>query len=179
MAKKYARKAEDISEADRLLQFFDQVDEYEKAAVRQREEAIRAAQETRPGAEIRPPVASAQPPVNESGRPKLRRQPGVGDPSAQIPEEPAAVQPAFPEAAGRFKLFKCAAGGPRLHVRTPTGRLILAIDDPAKVAIRGKGTETIDLQCGPQRGAPPVKVSYDPSGARGGAAGLLRRLEFE
>ena len=54
------------------------------------------------------------------------------------------------------------------------------MDDPQKVIIRGRESDTIDLYCGPQKEASPVWIEYDPPPAsETDIRGIARFVHFE
>ncbi|MEZ5355594.1 MAG: hypothetical protein R2762_23405 [Bryobacteraceae bacterium] len=179
MARKYAVEETDVLESDRLLAYLDRLDAYASQAAR-RNQAGRAGVE-RPAA---PPQSSAEeePPaladLTDQAPPTLRRRPLTAEDVAGDGLLEVVPSTQLAEIEGIFEALECRPEGARVHLRTAAGPLVLAIDDPALVAIRGKNADSIELQCGPQSGNPPVGAGYLPQGAPEGAAGLLRRLEY-
>jgi tetratricopeptide (TPR) repeat protein len=121
----------------------------------------------------RPVAASAATPVIEAGEaPRIVRR---ADPQRQ-PEE-AAPPPALPAIEGTLEVMECGKVA-RLHVRAAEKVSIFLIPDPRAVNIHSGTGEPVDLQCGPQKPARPVRIEYQTLSAPSDAAGLVRSLEF-
>ncbi len=80
---------------------------------------------------------------------------------------------------GRLVDVACGANPTIIAIATKETTLRLAIDDPSKVKVRGRGTggPTVDLECGAQD--TPIRVGYRPaSGGTLGAMGFVRVLDW-
>jgi tetratricopeptide (TPR) repeat protein len=86
--------------------------------------------------------------------------------------------PALPSVAGIFEHLECGKSA-RVHVRVDGRILIYVIADPASVDVRGGDGATVDLQCGPQKPARPIRIEYEPVAGQPDAPGVVRALEFK
>lgn len=85
-----------------------------------------------------------------------------------------------PSVAGTFVEFSCAKKQPRFVLNTPEGKVSFLMEDPEKVFIRGRESQTIDLYCGAQKEAAPVWIEYDPPPAsETDVRGIARIVHFE
>ncbi len=81
--------------------------------------------------------------------------------------------------AGEFVELECTGATPKLVVRTADGKVALLMDQPDKVVITGIQTETIQMNCGPQKAA-RVSVQYQPAEAtQADVKGSVRAIQFE
>ncbi|MSO20806.1 MAG: hypothetical protein EXQ56_10165 [Acidobacteria bacterium] len=106
--------------------------------------------------------------------PRLRRrEPMVAGYVEQVaPQEPTE------SAEGELQNFECMDGKVRLTMLAGGKKLSLMLVDPENVHIRGTGTATLDLTCGPQNPV-PVKIEYVPEpDAKLGTAGVIKAIIF-
>jgi hypothetical protein len=64
-------------------------------------------------------------------------------------------------------------------VRTEAKVQVFVIPDPRAVSIHSGSGEPVDLQCGPQKQPPHVRIEYQAMPGQSGADGLVRSLEFK
>ncbi|MFN3324247.1 MAG: tetratricopeptide repeat protein [Bryobacteraceae bacterium] len=118
------------------------------------------------------PQSLAQPfpdPSGDAPRRLLRR-----------PDEPEEVAPPPPkEVKGDFVRLECnQEPGPHLVLAVDSRELSFLIDQPDDIVLMGKGTDTVELRCGPQPKT-PVRIEFaDPGDSHPGVTGLLRVLDF-
>ncbi len=114
-----------------------------------------------------PEGASAE----DGGRPRLARQEGG---VVRPPEE----EPKHLEVSGEFQFLDCQKPPPVMVVLTVRGKQRFLLDKPSDISIRGLGTGTTDLSCGPQKRV-AVRVEYEkPAAGTAGIDGLVRGLVF-
>jgi hypothetical protein len=115
----------------------------------------------------------------DSAPPALRRREQVNETSAPTP----ATAPRLisrPSVAGTFVEFDCTKKQPRFVLSTTEGKVSFLMEDPQKVFIRGRDSDTIDLYCGTQKEAAPVWIEYDPPPAtEADVRGIARFVHFE
>ncbi len=172
-AKQYAKTPEEISLVDGLLQYFNQVQQYETAA----------------RGHVPPdPVPVAQPPAEEwqaatpapapetEGRPKLTRDPaGTGDGSAELsPREARMIR-----IEGSLQSVDCFGQRARLNVFAGGKKYSFAIYDPKSVIVTGTDGVAAELKCD-QRELIPVVLEFEPKDdPELGTLGVVRIIEFE
>jgi Tfp pilus assembly protein PilF len=101
----------------------------------------------------RPPNAQARNPFGEPGE-KLERVEGTA------------------------KSLDCDGKGARLTVQVGPKIMSFELGDPARIQLKHEGNRTFDFNCGPQKPF-SIAIEYVPaSGAAGGVAGAIRRMEF-
>jgi hypothetical protein len=113
------------------------------------------------------PAADADP-----NRPVIVRRPRVEEPAVVLPSAP----PPLPSVTGKFVELVCGKSA-ELVIDTASGKKRFVIDDPGKILIRGKGSDTIDLSCGVQKPA-TVELGFAPAPAGSKADGALRTLRL-
>ena len=86
----------------------------------------------------------------------------------------------LPSVAGVFVEFDCARPQPRFVLSTKQGNASFIMDDPKLVFIRGRESDTIELNCGKQKESLPVWIEYaPPPSPANGALGIARIVHFE
>jgi tetratricopeptide (TPR) repeat protein len=119
------------------------------------------------------PAEAAHPPI-------LRRQEASATPAAAAAAPRLIARPSYPSVAGTFVEFNCDRKQPRFVLKTPEGKVSFLMEDPRKLFIRGRDSDTIDLYCGVQKEATPVWIEYDPPPAsETDVRGIARFVHFE
>jgi hypothetical protein len=113
--------------------------------------------------------------------PPQAREAAMDAPRADAaPATPALVEPgeAMVTVTGRIRsITSCTGGHPVLEVLTNGGTLRLFVDDPVKVFVRGRATQTVDLSCGTQD--TPITVGYVAAvDKQRNTAGHIRILDY-
>jgi hypothetical protein len=92
--------------------------------------------------------------------PRLRKHIEEASKEDQVQE---VLTPQYPSETGSFVELDCrAAKTPVVRVRVGAETLGFAILNPNRIQIQGAGSETIDLNCGPQKSPKKVEVSFRP-----------------
>jgi hypothetical protein len=119
------------------------------------------------------PVAPDSGGVVDETRPRLKHGAELPDPLDVV----ARPVEATIEEAVTFENFDCEARV--FTVKKGDGKLLrLYLEDPQMLEVRGTGSNTVDLTCGPQKHQ-QLSVSFHPrEDANRKTAGLLRRLHF-
>lgn len=113
------------------------------------------------------PSADADP-----SRPIIARRPVIEDP---VTVRSAPTQ--LPIVSGKFAELSCGKST-ELVIDTGVARKRFVIDDPGKIVISGRGKDSIDLSCGPQKPSLSVELGYAPAPSGSKADGALRTLRF-
>ncbi|MDX2269433.1 MAG: hypothetical protein NW208_15115 [Bryobacter sp.] len=126
--------------------------------------------------------ASAQDSAQDSPAPRLRKPSGGELPTAPpaLDETPPPAEPgeAHQTLSATFQEFLCE------HLifvfRLADGKLLrLHLPDTKNLEVRGTGSVTVDLHCGPQS-AKPVKLAFLPqNNTANKTSGILRMIEFQ
>jgi Flp pilus assembly protein TadD len=154
MAKKYAKSPEDISQAERVIQFVDQKSgesEQDTAPVQRRAEAV-----GRAGEAVRP-----APPSN----------PGV---VGRLEPQIAGLR----ETRGILQEIECLGEKARVHILVDQKRMALLIRDPSTVRLRNSDETTVDMQCGPQQSTSVIVGFVPKEDAKFASTGDVISLEF-
>ncbi len=119
-------------------------------------------------------LPQAPPEITEGSRPQLRRA------QSETTAPPEELPPSRPSISGRFVELQCLGPQARMALETSAGRSLFLIEDPSKIVIASANGAPVELKCGPQTPAPPVRLEYDPPApALNGVRGLVRTLTFE
>lgn len=119
------------------------------------------------------PPSEATAAAMNAAPPVLRRNDGAAAPQL-------ISRASHPSVAGTFVEFNCEKKQPRFVLNTPEGKVSFLMDDPQKVFIRGRESDTIDLYCGAQKETAPVWIEYDPPPAsETDVRGIARFVHFE
>lgn len=119
-------------------------------------------------------VSRAPAVASDDGAPTLRRQ-SARDLSPTAADPPQG--PVRPSIEGSFVALDCMGEEANFVVRTTTGQTRkFQATDPSQIVVEGRGT--INLNCGPQKTAPQVRIEYDPS-PDAGVDGIVRSIRFE
>jgi len=125
-----------------------------------------------------PPAETIAATTTNAAPPVLRRNENAAAPTTAV--APRLISRSYPSVAGTFVEFDCAKKQPRFVLNTPEGKVSFLMEDPQKVFIRGRESETIDLYCGAQKEAAPVWIEYDPPPAsETDVRGIARFVHFE
>jgi tetratricopeptide (TPR) repeat protein len=132
MAKKYAKSPEDISQAERIIQFVDQKQIAARRPVELQEESVPVQRR-----------AEATQAVEEAVRPATPSNPGL---SERLEPRIAGLT----EARGILQEFECLGEQARVRILVGQTRMVLLIRDPSSVRLRNSDQSTVDMKCGPQ-----------------------------
>jgi hypothetical protein len=153
MAKKYARTAGDITEADRLIEYIDRKPEEE------RPRPVRTARtdpaQSEAEQEILPPLP---PQVEEAG---------------QLPP-PADLS----QVRGVLQTIDCLGKEARVNVLVEGKQVSLLIRDPAGVYLRNSDESAVNMTCGPQHGTQVVLGFRPQEDTKFKTSGDVITLEF-
>ncbi|HVW10394.1 MAG TPA: tetratricopeptide repeat protein [Bryobacteraceae bacterium] len=127
------------------------------------------------------PAAEATAPIADSAPPVLRRTEHPNETSATgTAAAPRLATASHPSVAGTFVEFDCTKKQPRFVLSTSQGKISFLMEDPGKVFIRGRDSQTIDLYCGVQKETAPVWIEYDPAPvSEADVRGIARVVHFE
>jgi hypothetical protein len=79
---------------------------------------------------------------------------------------------------GYLNEVECFGEAARLRIATDAGFLMLAIEDPTQVILKGNVPETVQLECGRQKPT-LVVVEYEKPDLKHGTRGVVRSIEFK
>lgn len=166
-AKKWAKSAADIDQADALLRFVD---------------AAAKASSASGGVKFVPPPgpARATSPADNSGPPQLRRPPAAGqDVHENAPRNPYIQKDdQISRVEGTAQRLDCEGRSAVLHVQVGRAAMVFEIPDPEKVLIKHSGEQHHDFSCGPQQPYPITVIYAAQPDLQNGAAGIVRELDF-
>jgi len=120
-------------------------------------------------------------PDDESDKPPVlvhRAAPPANDANPTVPVK--SLVPRFASVStvrGNLVEFACGKDGNQFVLQTSSGTRRFSVDDPKKVIITGKDSETIDFTCGEQKPAPMVELGYAAT-PQGETDGVVRTLSF-
>ncbi|HVY92608.1 MAG TPA: tetratricopeptide repeat protein [Bryobacteraceae bacterium] len=126
------------------------------------------------------PPAEAILTTPDSAPPVLRRNENTNGTSTAAATAPRLATRSYPSVTGTFVEFDCTKKQPRFVLSTPQGKVAFLMEDPQKVFIRGRDTDTIDLYCGAQKESAVVWIEYDPPpSSETDVRGIARFVHFE
>ncbi len=137
---------------------------FEKSSI----ESLQAAIEDRTAA---PP--SIAEPTGQSGQPALEHH-------AATPPPLPPKRPPLKLVEGTLDQIDCLGTAARMHMTAAGHAVLLLIDKPNSIEVRGSQTGSFDLTCGPQKPPRAMLVGFEPKqdSARG-TIGLVRLIEMK